>query len=255
MSIWIEVNPIDPQVDEQKDPKIARTVQMDNALTVADMVTCIRHYRIRGQYHLGDRWARLNYALRLLEEGEDFAIYLPDSDAYQIIEALDIGSLKPRLLPTKPAPDPESRALVRSISGGTKAYECKYFPTKIRHDPDPNLMGYAFGANWRSEAKTPIDLYATLDHARRELPWYNFVPVGRPYQSNVSEIVQILSKVRLLISLDNGIAHVARSLRTPLCLIQHLHPLERGFPKSACTYTTSTINDLVKCIASQYLVG
>jgi hypothetical protein len=45
---------------------------------------------------------------------------------------------------------------------GTGAYQCRYFPTRLRHNPEHDLIGFAIGANWRVEDKVPLNLETLL---------------------------------------------------------------------------------------------
>lgn len=208
------------------------------------------HYRLRNAFHLGDCWARLNYALRLLEAGERFAIYLPNEMTRQIFDLLEIGRLRPHLLKERPTANPDSQEIFRRVDTGSAAYECVYFPTRIAWQPQGWEIGYALDANWQREAKIPPDVDDIIPALREALPHCTFVPLGLPHQASVTELVARMASLRLVLSVDNGIAHVARSVGVPLFLLEHLHALRRGFPPSRCTYTKVTRQDLVEKITA-----
>jgi hypothetical protein len=212
------------------------------------MTNAMKYYRIAQRFHLGDRWARLNYALRLLEAGEQFAISLPDADAHRILDALDTGALKIETLPPEPAGHAKSHGLIRKIDACTDAYHCRYFPTKQRHCPDGRVIGCAVNANWRAGEKVPSDIGARMQDLQRALPGWRLQPLGLPHQANVSELVDALCGVQLLVSVDNGVAHVARSVGVPLFLIEHRLPIARGFPEEACERTVVTADSMVECV-------
>lgn len=208
------------------------------------------HYRVLRNYHLGDRWARLNYALRLLEQGEEFGLWLSDRNAEEIIAALDVGTLKPNILVRRPNSDPLSRKLIHHIDSGTTAYSCRYFSTFARHSSSGLTIGYTFSANWRVDQKVPPGLDNTLATLKSELSQYTFVPLGLPHQNSVTELIATLAGVSCIVSVDNGVAHVARSVGVPIFLVEYEHPLSRGFPVTACSYTRVTKESLVKDVAA-----
>lgn len=197
----------------------------------------VNFYRLGSRYHLGDRWARLNLALRRIEGGEEIALYLPDDGAREILSSLDIGHIQPNLLAEKPAIDAESRKIIRQISTGETAYRCRSLPAKMRHTPAGRLVGVSLAANWRPSEKIPTGIENTISSLRSLLPSHEFVSVGKPHQNSVTELVAALARLQLLLSVDNGVAHVARSVGVPLFLLEHLLPISRGFPREACDYT------------------
>jgi hypothetical protein len=202
----------------------------------------MRYYRTRQQFHLGDRWARLNCALRLIEKGEDIGLWLPDAESHQILSLLDYGEMPIRILSEEPVWDAGSRRLIRRIERG--AYDCRYFPTKVRHNPAGSTIGIAADANWRADEKIPPDLEDRLSALRCVLDGWEFVRLGRPHQHDLSDLIRVLSTVQLLVSVDNGVAHVSRSVRVPLLLIHHRLPVSRGFPPQACHYVQTGVEDL-----------
>jgi hypothetical protein len=202
-----------------------------------------RHYRLRESFHLGDSWARLNYALRLLEQGEQFSIYLPNQMTRDIFGLLDIGSVRPALLPERQKPNADSKRLFDRIDKGAAAYQCRYFPTKVGHKPEGLTIGYTFDAQWQVEQKVHPNLKSILEKLRERLPSYTLKPIGQPHQKTVPEVVAALAGLQLLIAVDNGIAHVARSVGVPLFLVEHNWPLLRGFPVENCIYTKVTVED------------
>ena len=191
-------------------------------------------------FHLGDRWARLNCALRLLEQGNQFSIYLPDKFSTDILELLDLGLLQPHIVTSRSPDEPYSKPLIRHIDTEDTAYRCAYFPTKLRHRPRANAIGYSFSASWRADEKIPPDAGEILRMLKASLPGFEFVAMGRPHQADVTALVRALAGVRLLLSVDNGVAHVARSVGLPLFLLEHQWPVARGFPADACGYTKLT---------------
>lgn len=206
------------------------------------------HYRLRTAFHLGDCWARLNFALRLLEKGERFSIYLPNQTTREIFEALDIGRLRPHLLRDKSVVDPPSRELFGRIESGAVAYQCEYFPTKARPCPEGWEIGYALEANWKPDLKIPPALSEVIPALASALPHCRLVGLGRPWQTSVKAVVARMTKLRLVLAVDNGIAHIARSVGVPLFLLEHQLPLERGFPRERCNYVRVTIQDVVEKI-------
>jgi len=199
-------------------------------------------YRIRNSFHLGDRWSRINFALRLIEQRHRMGIYLPDQLCKDIVDALDIGDLQPHLTDVKDRTR-EMRGLNWYIDQGTRAYSCQYFPTRKRHSPEARKIGYSFSANWRAELKIPRHPDKLLNTLRQRFQGFDFVPLGLPHQTTIGELVDVLASVRLFLSVDSGVAHVARSVGTPLFLLEYKWGVERGFPSAACHYTKVTRSD------------
>jgi hypothetical protein len=214
-----------------------------------------RHYRLRESFHLGDSWSRLNYALRLLEQGEEFSIYLPNRMTRDILDSLDLGTLRPRLLANRRKPDTNSKELFRRIDQGSAAYACNYFPTKVRHRPDGKVVGYSLDAHWNSLNKVPNGIGRLIGALQSTMPSYTFQPIGQPHQNSIPEVIAALAQLTLLVSVDNGIAHVARSVGVPLYLIEHLHPLERGFPSGQCSYVKVSVDDALEKIVDHLALG
>lgn len=212
-----------------------------------------RHYRLRNSFHLGDCWARLNYALRLIQHGEEFSIYLPNQMTRDILDLLDLGQIRPTLLPERQKPNEDSKQLFARIDKGAAAYRCEYFPTKMAHQPRGMKIGYSFDAQWQAEKKVPPNLLSIVENLRSQFPAFTFQAIGQPHQGTVADVVSVLAELQLLIAVDNGIAHVARSVGVPLFLVEHHWPLSRGFPQENCVFTKVTVEDAADRVARYVL--
>jgi hypothetical protein len=213
-----------------------------------------RCYRLLRNFHLGDRWARLNCALRLLEAGDDFALCIRDDLTREILELLDVGALQPVLTTETPNDNHISKRLIHRIDSGDAAYRTPYFPTKREWRPNGQIVSYSFSANYTRAAKVPPQPAQIIEELRSNLPSYHFVEVGKLHQASVTEVVRILAQSHCLLSIDNGIAHIARSVGVPLFLLEHLAPISRGFPPGMCRYTKVTQSNAATVICD-YLRG
>lgn len=242
-----------------------------------------KHYSPRFHYHLGDKWARLNFALRLMQSGSialehtfplpkygrlisrltasrtrtmqsqyPFVLVLDKNDetACEIIEALDLGDFSPPIFYT----DRPTYFRFGTLIDNPDGYACPYYPTKITHQSENQTIAIALGSGWNSEAKLPPDLKPKLKKLKNDLKRYNFVEITIDSHPNIPSLIKELSKAVLLISVDNGVAHVARSVGTPLFLIEHELSLDRGFPTFACKYHKVTV-DTIGPIVYHYTKG
>lgn len=201
------------------------------------------HYRICRRIHLGDHWARINFALRLVQSGESFALSIRDETSMEILSLLAFAPLKVCILQELLPADARSRLLWQRIDSAA-AYQCAYFPTHMRHVSNNGTLGFALEANWRAREKIPPGITDLKNRVKDALPQYSHVLLGRPHQRGLTELVNALAHVDCLIAVDNGVAHVARSVGTPLILLEHNLPIERGFPPDACSYMRVKITDL-----------
>jgi hypothetical protein len=217
-----------------------------------------RCYRVLRSFHLGDRWARVNYALRLLETGEKFSICVRDDLTKEILDLLDFGGLSPSFTTATPEDNSASALLIHKIDGGTRAYQCSYFPTKKKWHLVARVISYSFAANWMTSEKVPPYVDQIISDLRSYLPDYRFVEIGKPHQASLKAVVHVLARARLLLCIDNAMAHIARSVGVPLFLLEHSLPVNRGFPVEACRYTKVTQADAAtviwKYLAKQHVV-
>jgi hypothetical protein len=164
-----------------------------------------------------------------------------------VLDLLDLGRVRLEIVKQRPA----ASRCVTSFVESAESYETVYYPTKVTY-PVRELtktIAYSFDAQWRRNQKIPLDLDSLLDDLSGRLPDYRLHRVGLPM--SLSDIVQTLASSRLLLSVDNGIAHVARSVGVPLALIEHLLPVERGFPRRSCVYTKVTRDNAVEKVVGQ----
>lgn len=230
------------------------------------------HYCPHMDIHIGDKWSRLNWAIRLLQSGGVPLVndmpFLPkegriisrilarkarmakgvpfvlvfhkeDTTSQQIIELLDFGDFKP---PIYISP---YYTRIRRLIDCPSSYQVPYYPTKIRYNPIGNLIACSFASNWNREAKTPHDLYANFWQLKKTLPEYNFVSITKATHPTITSVVDTLSQASLLLAVDNGICHIARSVGVPMFIIEHKWPLERGFPTTVCQYTKVSSDNLI----------
>jgi len=79
-------------------------------------------------------------------------------------------------------------------------------------------------------SKAPPDVMSILT----AFPDKKFIKLGLPL--SIENIVEHLSTCTLLVSIDNGIGHIARSVGCPHVLIEHEWDVERGFPVNQSNY-------------------
>lgn len=199
--------------------------------------------------HLGDNWSRINTALRLSQKQR---VYLRCRYRHcvpivtEILGLLDIQNTDLHVVDREP---PDSELVTRLVESAA-SYGTAYFRTKLKHQAERTrpVIAYSFDANWRADEKIPLDVEQLLVALQAKLPHVRMMRVGLPM--TLPEVVQTLSTAKLLVSVDNGIAHVARSVGVPLFLIQHLLPVTRGFPTHACDYTTVTMQNAAETITA-----
>jgi glycosyl transferase family 9 (putative heptosyltransferase) len=208
-----------------------------------------RHYRMSKCSHLGDVWARINTALRLSEIAPLY-FSCRSGNCYpvvnQVLDLLDMGSAYFRVVRQQPANAQSLNAFIDS----PESYKTVYFPTKTRHScgEATKTIAYSFDAQWHADEKIPPKLDDVLRALSAELPDYCHVRVGLPM--SLRDIVETLAAAQLVLSVDNGIAHVARSVSVPLFLIEHLLPVERGFPPNSCFYTKVNHGNIVDAVVN-----
>lgn len=241
-----------------------------------------KHYSPLLRYHLGDKWARINYALRLMEAGPvSLEKYFPfpkhgrlvsrltsgrarhlksrypfvlvintkDLTSCQIVNSLDLGDFRPPIVFSDRVTYSHYGTLVDNPNA---SYSCPYYPTKIRHTPNQSkTIALSLDASWNAISKTP-PLNEPIQKLLKSLPDYKFIQINRKTYPDVVSVIELLSRVAILISVDNGIAHIARSVGVPLFLIEHQLSLDRGFPTFACRYQ-KVIIDTLPSVVYHYL--
>lgn len=186
------------------------------------------------QWHLGDFWCRLNYLLREVETDHRDRIYeirCVTEDLYNFVTQLyNLLDLPEDLI---------NSIEINSKPGGRRAedreqtYKCKYFETKKKWSiTDRKVICYSFDASWKANLKIPPDISNILHDA--DLKDYKFIKVGLP--RTIEDIIDLLSICDVLVTVDNGIAHLARSVKCPTIIVEHKWGLDRGFPRGSCEY-------------------
>ena len=185
-----------------------------------------------GSYKLqtGDTWARLQYVLR--------------SGRYSILHCETEKRLKllQRLLSTIDCP--HRHRLLFSLEdlgeqwgaqpnghffAAPRIYGCRYYSTLVhwrKEIMDPSKLCYSFDPHWRNSNKgalNPSQIFQSFpDYQFRRLSWLVKEPV--------ENIIKELATCKLLVSLDNGMAHIARSVGCPHVLIRDGTVIEKHFP-------------------------
>lgn len=206
-------------------------------------------YRMNKCGHLGDVWSRTNFALRIAESVPlSFGFRDPRCRPFveEVVDLLEISEVHFEFVAAQPNGSESITSYVESVA----SYQARYFPTKVKHSPAKaeKLVAFSCDAQWRREEKVPSGLDTAVQDLALLREDYRFVRVGLPM--SIGEIVRVSAAATLVLSVDNGIAHVARSVGTPLYLIEHRWGLERGFPTGACSYTKVTIDSLASALNS-----
>lgn len=113
--------------------------------------------------------------------------------------------------------------------------KCFYSSTKKKYNQG-QYIAYSFDANWIPDKKVPPNIEEYLDS--KIIKNLNTIKCGLP--QTIEEVVSTLSNCLFYIGVDNGVSHVARSVKCPVILIEHNHPLESGFPSKYCSYAKVT---------------
>jgi hypothetical protein len=180
---------------------------------------------------MGDFWSRLNYLLKDILDNKDnkYILHCTTQGRKIWIERL----LSLINFPDKDRIEVNSKTTPRKWTDSPETYKCEYFPTvKTWTNPSTPIIAYSFEANWNKDKKIPPWVDKIL--VDPSLEKYNKVKVGLPMQ--IEECVDVLSKCSVFVSVDNGMAHVARSVGCPHIIIKHEWGLERGFPRNVYSY-------------------
>jgi hypothetical protein len=197
--------------------------------------------------HLGDYWSRMMHALVYAQLHDESTLVVPANEVErhtickQIYDLVDFDKKWNYLYDVNKTVNFKYTTFSSKLS-----YNCIYFPTKQKWKANKSKkICYSFDANYEKDKKTPPDIEESIKI--KEIDEYQKVRVGLPM--DLYQVVKELSECEFLVTLDNGIAHVARSVGCPIILVQHTFSVARGFPPGSCEYnlsagTQDTINHI-----------
>ena len=112
-------------------------------------------------------------------------------------------------------------------------YGKRYLSTRrrwqARSGGRPSLICFNFGAQWMVADKVPPYVAEVASELERR---HNGECIGLPV--TLEAAVDRLAECDLFLSVDSGLAHVARSVGCPVAIIEHKHNVFRAFPRDAC---------------------
>jgi len=204
-------------------------------------------YALPTNMHFGDTWCNINYLITLSHHLGIHTLVHPGTDLNRrMFNYFSEGTLTfIEFTSKKPTHYFDQDRAIEHLEAILKL---PYHHTKYPHKRERSIIAYAFDANFERENKRPpyVDhIIPTLQNDYRDI---SFVELGVTIglDSTMSHLANDIG----IICVDSGVAHLARSVGTPMIMIQHNWPLERGFPNSVCKYKTahqmSDINDEVE---------
>lgn len=187
--------------------------------------------------HVGDTIAIFNEINRLLEDGCDVSIAdtIDNLPRYQMFRDLFNMDWDMKLTGTIEGFNTRFRNF-------KKLYGVKPIPTKVRHNGSIkyNKITYTMDAVFMKEDKLDP---SWLDVLGYNVPW---ICVEKPM--TFVDKVEAIAKSDLYIGPDNGIAHLCRSIGTPMIILEYKWPLILGFPNTNEYTLCKTIEDIKKQI-------
>jgi len=134
----------------------------------------------------------------------------------------------------------------------TQLYARRYLPTRMRWTSQVAAASthvcYCFDARWNARDKVPpfiAELKGALHHD------FNGIDVSLPMP--LDEAIRQLAICRCFVTVDTGLAHVARSIGCPIGVLRFRHPLERAFPAEACVISVlSTLEESLGYVADSF---
>jgi Glycosyltransferase family 9 (heptosyltransferase) len=194
------------------------------------------------QSHLGDLWALSSF---ILETGLPAQVACHHQDiAATMLKILGSFDTDARLvtvavgerMPGSFSPDADDYSVL---------YARRYLRTRRRWCKERNTRAstlcYNVDAAWRAADKIPPYVDDLTEVLRRQ---FNAAPIGLPMA--IDAAVEHLAQCDLFLSVDSGLAHVARSVGCPLVLIEYRHSLARGFPPACCEF--SVVRSAAECL-------
>lgn len=119
---------------------------------------------------------------------------------------------------------------------------------KISHIPKLyKKITYTKDANWKIDEK----LNPEWDKLWGTFPGVEWIEVNRNV-GDATKCQQLIAESDLFIGVDNGVSHLAKSIGTPMILLEHTWELERGFPSNIFSYTKAKTNDEVISIITSF---
>jgi len=93
-----------------------------------------------------------------------------------------------------------------------------YVPTKVKWARnDSRIISYQIDTSTQHRPDRFCDPWL-IEDLSDQLPDYEFIELGKEYQSSMSELIEILSQSELFVGIDSGMSHVAHSVGVPTFL-------------------------------------
>jgi len=93
-----------------------------------------------------------------------------------------------------------------------------YVPTKVKWARnDSRIISYQIDTSTQHRPDRFCDPWL-IEDLSDQLPDYQFIELRKEHQSNMSELIEILSQSELFVGIDSGMSHVAHSVGVPVFL-------------------------------------
>jgi hypothetical protein len=197
-------------------------------------------------YHFGDILCIISEIERLHNEGND--VWIGDRDTDEVnnryLEYLSMYKLN---WSYKSANHFNWNYSYRHF---TELYKNPPLIARIQHDNSKiyKKITYTRDANWMPDQKLNPE-WNTLWDSIKTLQW---IEVNKNTGGNL-QCQKLIAESDLFIGVDNGVSHLAKSIGTPMILLEYELGLERAFPSSVVQYTKAKTNEeVVSLIQSKY---
>jgi hypothetical protein len=202
--------------------------------------------------HFGDRWARTQYILKNIPGACNINCGLDHHRdvMHDIINSIDHE--RDNIHITKFYFGKSWNFLAHSdpFTSDSIVYETKYYNTKQnwKNTKTKNdTVCYSFDSNYCSKNKTPDDINNIIEYLTRK--GLKLINIGS--HMKMSDVIAALASCRVFVSVDNGLAHVARSVECPHIIIKHLHDetFTRAFAKNTHNYYIGNgVSEVIKLL-------
>ena len=200
------------------------------------------HHNIKADIttHFGDRWARTQYILKNIpgECNINCGLDHHRDVMRDIIDSID--HKRDNIHITKLYFGKSWRFLAHNDSfvSDSEVYKTEYYNTKQNWKnslTNDNKICYSFDSNYCNKNKTPENVSSIVDYLIQR----NFQLINVGSHMKMTDVIVALSTCKVFISVDNGLAHVARSVMCPHIIINYMHheTFTRVFVKNSHDYS------------------
>ena len=188
--------------------------------------------------HLGDLWATLSYCV--VNDAEIVIDDKCDKDRINFIKNLLYNFYNSENIKVEVGKKEEGTERIRNHS---KMFAHPYRMTKLLYENFTNKICYAFTANWKKEEKIP----PWISQLEEKLKSIDAINIIKPM--DINEAIGHLTACKFFITVDSGLAHIARSVGCPLYIIKYKLDITRPYPKEFCDHTViETLEEACKLI-------